>query len=314
MIVAAFLAQILLAAKGAWLARDELNPDGLVYLRIAGYYINGQTDLMVAGGWGPLLSWLMVPWLLVFPDDPVLAAHAAMACSAVVFLFGSYSLLRAMKLPYEAVVCGTWLTALISATWSARVITPDLLMDGIFCYGISRLLEGKWTLGSGLILGAAYLTKHIALPLTVLVAVVLAVVYRPRLRAAGCFVAGLMLMALPWIGLVSYHYGHPTFSTIGPIQHALMGPPDRFRDHPDHRHFYKPEPGRVTVLEDRANLPYNYWSPLESWEYAEHQARVMFQNVRYMVYYFRHTDWLGLGFLSAVCGFLGVSWRRKWKN
>ena len=40
---------------------------------------------MVSGVWGPLLSWLMVPWLLVF-DDPLLAAHAAMAVSAVVFL------------------------------------------------------------------------------------------------------------------------------------------------------------------------------------------------------------------------------------
>ena len=33
---------------------------------------------MISGDWGPLLSWLIVPWLLVF-EDPLLAAHAAVA-------------------------------------------------------------------------------------------------------------------------------------------------------------------------------------------------------------------------------------------
>ena len=71
---------------------DQLNPDGLAYIRIAQYYLNGQTALMISGYWGPLLSWLIVPWLLVF-DDPLLAAHAAMAVSAVVFLFGCFCVL-----------------------------------------------------------------------------------------------------------------------------------------------------------------------------------------------------------------------------
>ena len=89
-LVAAFLVQIVLAVKSVWMYRELLNPDGLAYIRIAEYYLSGQTALMISGFWGPLLSWLIVPWLLVF-DDPLLAAHAAMAVSSVVFLFGSFA-------------------------------------------------------------------------------------------------------------------------------------------------------------------------------------------------------------------------------
>jgi hypothetical protein len=182
MIVAAFLVQILLLVKATWLYREQINPDAISYLRIAGYYLHGQTDLMVSGVWGPLFSWLIVPWLLVFPDvdDHLLAAHAAVAVSAVVFLFGTYSVLKAMRLPRDAVVVGTWITAFLSVSWSVSVISPDLLMSGIFCYGVSRLLSGKWDIGTGMILGVAYLAKHIALPLSGLVVVALAVIQVKR--------------------------------------------------------------------------------------------------------------------------------------
>ena len=113
-LVAVCLVQIVLAVKSAWLFRDEINPDGLSYMRIAQYYLSGQTALMVSGYWGPLLSWLIVPWLLVF-DDPLHAAHAAMAVSAVVFLFGAFCVLRAVRLPRAAIMIGTWITAFLSA-------------------------------------------------------------------------------------------------------------------------------------------------------------------------------------------------------
>src|SRR5262249_6329033 len=112
-----FLVQIVLAVKIAWLNRDQINPDAVAYIRIAQYYLSGQTDLMISGYWGPLLSWLIIPWLLVF-DDSLLAAHAAMAVSAVVFLFGCFCVLRAVRLPGTAIMIGTWITAFLSAAWS----------------------------------------------------------------------------------------------------------------------------------------------------------------------------------------------------
>src|SRR5262249_39842384 len=82
---------------------------------------------------------------------------------------------------------------------------------------------------------------------------------RQAIRATAIFTAGFLLVAGPWIGLLSYKYGHPVISTSGPMAHAIVGPPDMPRDHPDHLHFYKRETGRITTSEDPTNLPYNYW-------------------------------------------------------
>src|SRR5580765_479640 len=324
-LVAVFLVQIVLAVKSAWMFHDQLNPDGLAYIRIAQYYLSGQTALMISGYWGPLLSWLIVPWLLVF-EDPVLAAHAAMAVSAVVFLFGCFCVLRAVRLPGTAIMIGTWITAFLSVAWSGTYITPDLLMAGLFCCGTSRLLSDKWVantrtaLGAGIVLGTAYLAKAVALPVSALMIIALAGTnvavckssLRQTVRATTIIVAGFLMVAGPWIGILSYKYGHPVFSTSGPILHALLGPPDMARDHPDKLHFYRPETGRITTLEDRTNLPYNYWSPLENVAYAVHEARLIHRNAQTIVQYLRTFDWLGLGLISAIFGYLfGTPWRKS---
>src|SRR6266576_6894210 len=172
-LVAAYLVQIILAVKSVWLVREQINADAVPYIRIAQYYLSGQTHLMVSGVWSPLLSWLIVPWLLVF-DDPLLAAHAAMGVSAVVFLFGCFCILRASRLPGTAITIGTWITAFFSVAWSGVIITPDLLMAGLFSFATSRLLSDKWVvnartaLGAGIVLGAAYLATAVALPVSAL--------------------------------------------------------------------------------------------------------------------------------------------------
>jgi hypothetical protein len=305
--------------------RDQINPDAVSYIRIAHYYLSGQTDLMISGYGGPLLSWLIVPWLLVF-DDPLLAAHAAMAVSAVVFLFGCFCILRAARLPGTAIMIGTWITAFLSVAWSGAVITPDLLMAGLFCCGTSRLLSDKWVanartaLGAGIVLGAAYLAKAVALPASALMILALAGTnvavcqssLRQTVRATTLIVAGFLMVAGPWIGILSYKYGHPVFSTTGPIQHAIVGPPDMARDHPDHRHFYKPDTGRITTSEDPTNLPYNYWSPLENVAYAVHQAKLIHRNAHAIVQCLKTFDWLGLGLVSVIFGYLfGTPWRKS---
>jgi hypothetical protein len=325
LVAAAYLVQIFLVAKSVWLVHERINSDALSYIRIAQYYLRGQTDLMVSGVWGPLLSWLILPWLLVF-DDPLLAAHAATAVSAIVFLFGCSCVLRAVRLPRTAIIIGTWIAAFVSVAWSEAIISPDLLMAGLFCWGTSLLFSDKWVanartaLGAGIVLGAAYLAKHIALPASALMIITLAginvAVYqsslRQTVRATSIFVAGLLIVAGPWIGILSYKYGRPVLSTIGPIQHAIAGPPDMVRDHPDHLRFYKPEPGRITTAEDPTNLPYKYWSPFESTGYAVHQAKLIHRNAFILVESLKSFDWLGLGLVSAILGFLlAKPWRKS---
>src|SRR5262245_41999822 len=99
--------QAILVVVVAWLNRNQIDEDAIYYIRIAQYYLHGQTHLMVSGYWGPMLSWLIAPWLWLL-HDPLLAARAAMAISTVLFLFGCYCVLRAAQLPQSAVTIGTW--------------------------------------------------------------------------------------------------------------------------------------------------------------------------------------------------------------
>ena len=43
---------------------SRLNTDAIAYMRIAEYWVSGNFELAVTGYWGPLLSLLMVPFLL----------------------------------------------------------------------------------------------------------------------------------------------------------------------------------------------------------------------------------------------------------
>jgi hypothetical protein len=309
----------------AWLNRWQIHIDAVAYMRIAQYYANGQTDLMISGYWSPLLSWLIVPWLFVF-DDSLLAARAAMAISAVVFLLGGFCVLRAAQLPAAALMLGTWIISLLGVAWSVARITPDLLMAGLICCGTSRLLSDRWVattgtaFGAGLVLGASYLAKAVALPMSVLIIIAVAgtniVVcwsnLRQAVRATVITMAGFLIVAGPWIGILSYKYGHPVFSTSGPISHAIVGPADMDLFHPTFRIFHKPETGRITSWEDPTGLPYKYWSPLENVTYAVHQMKVIYHNANLIIGHLKTFDWLGLGLVSTIFGFLfGTPWRKS---
>lgn len=41
----------------------QINPDGICYISIAQKYLSGNYGSAINGYWGPLLSWLLVPFL-----------------------------------------------------------------------------------------------------------------------------------------------------------------------------------------------------------------------------------------------------------
>jgi hypothetical protein len=52
--------------------RYQINPDGISYISIAQKYLNGDFGNAINGYWGPLLSWLLMPFLY-FSSDALLA-------------------------------------------------------------------------------------------------------------------------------------------------------------------------------------------------------------------------------------------------
>ncbi|AGA28143.1 ArnT family glycosyltransferase [Singulisphaera acidiphila] len=332
LIPAVLVCQVGLMLLLGYLRRHQLNPDAVSYIRIASYYAAGKTGLAVSGYWGPMLSWLMAPMIALF-HDPLFAARVAMGGSGLVFTAGSLAVFRNLQLPPVGMVIGSCLVGLLAANESALEIAPDLLMAGLTCFGISFLLLPQWTqkggtpLVAGLLLGAAYLAKAVALPIAVLVVAGIAALRwaigedtpRALLRASVYTLVVAGLVSAPWIALLSLKYGRPTISTTAKIAHAIVGPREGPQGsasdslHPTFRSFLRPEPGRLTTWEDPTGLSYPYWSPFQSAGHLKHQAKLVVRNLSNVIGVFTQAfDGFSLAPLALALAFLvHTPWRQN---
>lgn len=315
-IAAIFVAQLTCLTIVASRNRHMLNPDGVAYLQVTRHLLRGDFGLSVNGYWGPLISWLAVP-LLAGTHDPLLTARCSMVISAVVFLAGAFVYMLRSKLPFAAVCIGTAACGFVSIFWSVSAVTPDLLADGLLFLGFSGLSGAEWVRErplqrwSGFFLGAAYLAKAIMLPVSIMMVLAISLhhTFRRRdaaadvIRAASRTIIFLAIIALPWISILTAHYRKPTFSTAGPIAHALVGPSDVDRRHPVILSFHRPRSGRVTDAEDPDATAFRNWSPFASRDYMHWQLKTIRENATKIQHY---VDGLTSAHLGAIAMLLAL--------
>jgi len=188
---AVFVFQIVALAAAGWINRQALNPDGVAYMRIASYYATGKIDLAVSGYWGPLWSWLLVPWLKL-GMTPVAAARIVMALSAVYFLWACWRVFDRFGLGGKPLQWALWSVAAVSVLWSVENITPDLLLGALVGHAFSLMAATGWlerpelSWRTGLWWGLAYLAKGVAFPVALLICAALGALWwndRPESRA-----------------------------------------------------------------------------------------------------------------------------------
>ncbi|MDP7584230.1 MAG: hypothetical protein QF920_00380 [Verrucomicrobiota bacterium] len=312
----------------------RLNTDAIAYMRVAEYWSVGNLGFAVNGYWGPLLSWLMVPflWLGV---EPLLAGKLAMLISGAVFFHGSLFLVRSVGLRSIDELIVAWVLALTIPGWMSNHVTPDLLVAGLMAFALGQAVSRDWlanrrrAFGTGATWGLAYLAKAVALPVGVVVSVLLALCWRlgqaenrqAAWRQLGVALGLLALVAAPWITVLSLKYDKPTFSTSGPIAHAIVGPGnDRPAPHPFGSTIYQPEPGRVTAWEDPSRMGYDYWSPFASGENFSHQLSLIGRNAKTVFQFLAVFDgigallgWFGVGTLVfGLALFAKRPWAKNW--
>ena len=207
---------------------DQINPDGVAYLRIAGYYLAGDGGKAVSGYWSPLYSWLLVPWLAVGVRG-LLATKLLAISLAVAWVIGMALLGRRYA---ESVVTRRLLvvTAAVSVlSWSIERITPDLLlavMLTFYFYMVSDpaiMTAPARAFACGILGGLAYLAKAYAFPFFIVHFLGTIILYtwaqsapdasRRYLLATLAGLSGFVMVAAPWIGVLSTTYGQLTITT-----------------------------------------------------------------------------------------------------
>jgi len=306
--------------------RYEINPDVVAYLRIAHYYAHGQFDLAVSGTWSPLLSWIIAP-LLGCVSHPVFAGRIAMGVSAVIMWCGAVAVLCRLRAGAASVILGAWVVAACCLTWSVEGTTPDLLMGGLLCGGVAVLMAPAWpksiraALIAGVLLGAAYLAKAVALPVAFGVTLGIAALWilsgsapaRTATRSALLSLCALSLTALPWITILSLEYHRPVFTTVVSRAYAGSNPGAVWCSGPIFGRFHVPETGRISDIEEQGHLTFeNDWTPLESSTAFNRQLRAIYRNSISITNRLAEFDWLRLGpFVVIAALLIHRPWRRN---
>lgn len=312
--------------------KDRINPDAVSYIQQASYLAHGDLWKSISGYWSPLFSWCIAPFMALGMDG-LHAAHLVMAVWGGLVVASSFLVIRRLTdLRPPACLVALILIGDGALRWG-EALFPDGIMAAclLACCG---LLAGPHLLGdrrslflAGLCGGMAFLAKSYALPFfLVLLPLTIAwhilsgdrqvrlhgvpgtlsprtpQVRRVFLQALMPGLLGFLLIAAPWILVLSAKVGRPTFSLVGGINHAIVGPADEEREHPNTDRLWTPPDGRISIWEVPETMTYRSWSPLASLPYLKHQLGLMGSNIGQIRSHMQRYDFLGLSLVLLILG------------
>jgi hypothetical protein len=241
---------IVLCLLHAYASRHVVNPDGVSYLDVASAVGRGDIAASVNYYWSPLYSWLLAATAFVVPPGAYWDASVAHLANVVAFLLSLLAFEWLLSEVYRTrrtrraelrerarEFVPDWLVLAVgyaAFVWVARYfiplekLTPDGLVAAVVYAAVALLVRlqrepnCEWA-GPvlGAILGLGYLAKTVLLPVGLLVLLTLLVCVRwPRAYRAAT-VAGLLflLIAGPYIGLLSWGKGRLTIGETGRLNH-----------------------------------------------------------------------------------------------
>jgi len=236
-----WLGVIVYALLGIYLLqyyRYQINPDGISYISIAKKYLLGDFYNAVNGYWGPMISWLMVPFLSL-QIEPLVAAKLQALVIGGITLIGMKWLLS--KFSINRIIRELMLFSSIPVLlyFALFVISPDIhIVCALVCY-FSVIFgcnypENIWKgILCGFIGGMAYLSKSYAFPFFICHFVILNFMhYIKSLNKLGVIkntVFGLIVFIIVsgcWVGIISYKYKTITIGTAGVGNYRLVLNPE----------------------------------------------------------------------------------------
>ncbi len=268
----------------------QINPDGIIYIRTALKYLSGDFSSAVNAYWGPLLSWLLIPFLYL-NQTPVYALFAVKILSIIV---GFFTLIGFRQLSYrfemDEVVRTVLLLIMVPVIlyFSLSTITPDLLIVCIMVYYLYLIFSPDYpnkviyAFLCGVLGAVAFMGKSFMFPFFIvhfLIMNLLHYLYRKDLKIKITqnliigFIAFLLLSGV-WIGMISSKEGKLTFGTSGELNHAIKGP-----DGPYSIGFQQFYQGLSAPGEKNNQKALNRWSPFESWSNFKFQLNMIWNNI-----------------------------------
>src|SRR5262249_23985654 len=121
---------------------------------------------------------------------------------------------------------------------------------------------------------------------------------RRMFRSAAIAVLAMALFAIPWIGVISAKYHRLVFSTVGPPNHAALGPPEGI--HQASNAFVIPKSPYFSQGETPDAPPVQDWSPFHSLRFFKFQVMIAVHHAGRLVLDVFATDFSGLTLAAAL--------------
>jgi hypothetical protein len=269
----------------------RLTADTTIYLDLAKKYLQGDFTNAVNGYWGPMLTWLFIPFLYF-------GAGEVFAINAVNLVVGLLTILGVWRLSYrfeisEPIRCAV-LAALLPIMLLFSVVEIfDFLLVCFIVYYLNVVFNNEYQsrLTSGVLCGffgaLAYFSKSFAFPFFIVHFLIMNILHfircseQERKKVLRNAIAGFVVFAiiiLPWVSALSTKYGKLTFSNTGKGNFASIGPDD-----PEtglergvsifHQGLFAPPNKTATsIWEDPSYIwkDVTSWSPLDSAKHFKH--------------------------------------------
>lgn len=276
----------------------RLSADSTIFINIAENYVRGNFSNAINGFFGPLLSWLLIPFLYFGSSD-------IFAINTIDLILGVLTITGIWKLSYRFEITekirSIILISLLPIVFTVSLVQPqDFLLLCILVYYLNVVFKSNYSNSiyngiSGGILGAfAYFTKGYAFLFFISHFLLINICHYLKattkadkknvLRNAIVGIAFFSIIIAPWVTLISQKYNHITFSTTGKYNFEVLGP-ETAHDGLEYGvplfyggFFEPPNENAIVAWEDPYYIRAKSWSPLESLNSFKHFLKLILKN------------------------------------
>jgi len=273
-----------------------------MYLDIAEKYLRGNFTDAVNGYWGPMFSWLLIPFLY-FGASKVFAINALNLIVGVLTLAGVWVLSFRFEMS-EKIRSAILISLLPIILFVSIVELHDFLLLCFLVYYLGIIFNNEYPgrtyngMLCGVLGAVAYFTKSYAFPFFIVHFIFMNIAHflrcstkpekRNVLRNA---ITGIVLFSIisgTWITVISFKYNRFTISNMGKANFSAMAPgmPDtgfELGNPMFHEGFFPPSNKTAfSVWEDPSYLMSKLpaWSPLDSTAYLKHFLKNILKNIK----------------------------------
>ena len=275
----------------------QLNSDGVAYLSIAKNYAALNLDDAINGFWGPLISWLMTP-IIILGVPPILGAKLLLLFIGLCLIVGFWFLVEKFHVKKSIQVILSLALVPLTIFFALSQITPDLplLCVLVFYFNFIFDLDYSKKISNGIFCGSlgalSYLCKPYALYFFIIHFILFNILQYMRnvpshdkkniIKNMSVGILVFLVLSGMWIAVISNRYDAITLSNSGIFNFELMGPDNTYvASHGVFSQGLVNPPGNHanSIRDDLSYYKLAGWNPLGSTSNFIYLLKIVYNNI-----------------------------------